>query len=97
MYLLDFLGGDIVMTITSDWQRKFANADWVKMESNIDKPVDPQYLEALKQMPEFIQAYEPYGLKPEEFQHYGAFKATMNQFLGGYDSLVQLIRGYMIV
>ena len=94
---LDFLGGDIVMTITSDWQRKFANADWVKMESNIDKPVDPQYLEALKQMPEFIQAYEPYGLKPEKFQHYGAFKATMNQFLGGYDSLVQLIRGYMIV
>ena len=37
------------------------------------------------------------GMKPEEFQHSGAFKATMNRFLGGYDSLVQLIRGYMIV
>ena len=93
----DFLGGKIIMTITSDWQRKFANADWVKIESTIDKPVDPQYLEALMKIPEFVQAYEPYGLKPEEFQHYGAFKATMNQFLGGYDDLVKVIRSYMIV
>ena len=36
------------------------------------------------------------GMKPEEFEHYGAFLATMNQFLGGYDSLVQLIRTYMV-
>ena len=65
--------------------------------NNMDKPVDEFYLNCLKQIPEFIQAYEPDGLKPEEFQHYGAFLATMKQFLGGYDSLVQLIRGYMIV
>ena len=96
-HFLDFLGGDIVLTITSDWQRKFAGAEWMELESNIDKPVDPKYLAALKQLPEFIKAYEPDGMKPEEFQHYGAFKATMNQFLGGYDSLVQLIRTYMIV
>ena len=67
------------------------------LENNIDKPVDEAYLKALRQIPEFVQAYEPDGLAPEEFQHYGAFLATMNQFLGGYDSLVQLIRKYMIV
>ena len=67
------------------------------LENNIDKPVDPKYLAELKKLPEFIKAYEPDGMKPEEFQHYGAFLATMNQFLGGYDSRVQLIRGYMIV
>ncbi len=96
-HYMDFLGGDIIFTITSDWQRKFANCDWMKIENNMDKPVDEFYLNCLKQIPEFIQAYEPDGLKPEEFQHYGAFLATMKQFLGGYDSLVQLIRGYMIV
>ena len=96
-HYVDFLGGDIIFTITSDWQRKFANCDWMKIENNMDKPVDEFYLNCLKQIPEFIQAYEPDGLKPEEFQHYGAFLATMKQFLGGYDSLVQLIRGYMIV
>jgi transaldolase len=96
-HYVDFLGGDIIFTITSDWQRKFANCDWMKIENNMDKPVDEFYLNCLKQIPEFIQAYEPDGLKPEEFQHYGAFLATMKQFLGGYDSLVQLIRSYMIV
>ena len=96
-HYVDFLGGDIIFTITSDWQRKFANCDWMKIENNMDKPVDEFYLNCLKQIPEFVQAYEPDGLKPEEFQHYGAFLATMKQFLGGYDSLVQLIRGYMIV
>ena len=96
-HYVDFLGGDIIFTITSDWQRKFANCDWIEMKNNMDTPVDEFYLNCLKQIPEFIQAYEPDGLKPEEFQHYGAFLATMKQFLGGYDSLVQLIRSYMIV
>lgn len=96
-HMVDFLGGDIVFTITSDWQRKFADAEWIKLENNMDKPVDPVYVEALRQIPEFIQAYEPDGLKPEEFEHYGAFLATMTQFLGGYDDLVKLIRGYMVV
>ena len=45
---------------------------------------------------EFKKAYFEDGLKPEAFEHYGAFLATMNQFLGGYDDLVKLIRGYMI-
>ena len=45
---------------------------------------------------EFKKAYLEDGLKPEEFEHYGAFLATMNQFLGGYDDLVRLIRSYMM-
>ena len=93
----DFLGGDIVFTITSDWQRKFATSEWIELECNIDKPVEEKYVNILKQIPEFIKAYDPDGLTPEEFEHYGAFVATMNQFLGGYDDLVKLIRSYMIV
>ena len=93
----DFLGGNIVFTITSDWQRKFANSEWIELECNIDKPVEEKYIRMLCQIPDFVKAYEPDGLKPEEFEHYGAFLATMKQFLGGYDSLVQLIGGYMIV
>ena len=36
-------------------------------------------------------------MKPEEFQHYGAFLRTINQFLGSYAGLVELVRKYMIV
>ena len=91
-----FIGGDIVLTITHDWQRKFNNAP-VEIKNNMDTPVDEHLLSLLMEIGEFRKAYLPDGMMPEEFQHYGAFKATMNQFLGGYDSLVQLIRGYMIV
>ena len=90
-----FIGGNIVLTITSDWQRKYNGSD-VEIKNNIDTPVEPKLMEELMKLDEFKKAYLEDGLKPEEFEHYGAFLATMNQFLGGYDDLVRLIRSYMI-
>ena len=55
-----------------------------------------ELLDELMKLDEFKKAYFEEGLKPEAFEHYGAFLATMNQFLGGYDDLVRLIRSYMI-
>ena len=91
----EFIGGDIVLTITSDWQRKYNGSD-VEIKNNIDTPVEPKLMEELMKLDEFKKAYLEDGLKPEEFEHYGAFLATMNQFLGGYDDLVRLIRSYMM-
>jgi len=90
-----FIGGDIILTIPYGWQRKYNNAN-VEIKSNIDTPVDEKLLNELLTLDEFKKAYLPDGLKPEEFQHYGAFLATMNQFLNGYDSLVALLRKYMV-
>ena len=47
-------------------------------------------------MPEFNKAYQPDGLKPEEFETYGATCRTLLQFLGGYDELITIIRKIMI-
>ena len=91
----EFIGGDIVLTITSDWQRKYNGSD-VVIQNNIDTPVADELLGELMKLDEFKKAYFEEGLKPEAFEHYGAFLATMNQFLGGYDDLVRLIRSYMI-
>ena len=91
----EFIGGDIVLTITSDWQRKYNGSD-VEIKNNIDTPVESKLIEELMKLDEFKKAYLEDGLKPEEFEHYGVFLATMNQFLGSYDDLVRLIRSYMI-
>lgn len=91
----EFIGGDVVLTITYDWQRKYNSSDIV-IKNNMDTPVDEKLLNELLKLEEFKKAYLPDGMKPEEFEHYGAFLATMNQFLNGYDSLVQLIRTYMV-
>lgn len=92
---LDFVGAKIVLTIPHGWQMKFNAAD-LEITDKIDQPIDPQTLAKLMKLPEFVKAYAEDGLKPEEFEHYGAFVATLNQFLNGYDDLCKLIRGYMV-
>ena len=90
----DFIGGDVILTIPYAWQRKY-NASAVEVKNNMDSDVDEAVLNELLTLEEFRKAYDE-NLKPEDFQHYGAFLATINQFLNGYDSLVALVRPYMV-
>lgn len=91
-----FIGADIVLTIPYAWQIKY-NASTYEITSTIDKQINPSILEKLRKMPEFLKAYDEDGMKPEEFEHYGAFLITMKQFLEGYDDLRKLIRSFMVV
>jgi len=92
----EFIGGDVSLTIPHGWIKKF-NASSITVENRIDKPVDPRIIDQLsRHMPEFNKAYQPDGLKPEEFETYGATCRTLLQFLGGYDELITIIRKIMI-
>jgi len=91
----ELIGADCVITITQDWQEKL-NASNVEVISRIDKPVDPDVMRQLLTLKEFVKAYEPDGLKPEEFEHYGAFVHTLSTFLDGYDDLLKTVRKYMV-
>ena len=92
----EFIGGDMSMTITYDWQQRF-NASDIEVKNRIDDPVDPKIVSGLeKKFPEFCRAYEEKGMKPEEFEYYGATRRTLLAFLGSYADLVGVIRGIMI-
>jgi len=92
----DFIGGDISLTIPPDWQRRY-NASDVEIKNRIDDPVDPKIIAELKKkFPDFNRAYDENGMKPEEFEHFGATRRTLLSFLGGYCDLVQIIRFIMI-
>ncbi|MCC8116948.1 MAG: transaldolase, partial [Planctomycetes bacterium] len=92
----EFVGGDVVLTITSDWQENI-NKSGIDPTPRMDVPVDPKILGTLqKYFPEFNRAYEPDGMKESEFDDFGATKRTLTQFLGGYASLLEVIRGFMI-
>ena len=91
----DFIGGDIILTIPYKWQRKY-NTSTVEVKNDMDTPIDQKVLDELLSHEEFVKAYDE-NFPPEQFQHYGAFIATMFQFLNGYDSLIQLVRNYMVV
>ena len=49
-----------------------------------------------KRFKEFRQAYEPDGLKVEEFDDYGATRRTLRQFLSGNHDLFKLVRDIMV-
>ncbi len=50
-------------------------------EERIDMPVDPAILERLLTMREFQRAYEPDGMKREEFITFGPCNRTLDQFM----------------
>lgn len=92
----EFIGGDVIMTIPFGFQEKINSCD-IPVISRIDKPVDPKIIETLmNKFPDFKRAYEPDGMTPSEFDQYGATARTMRSFIGAYDSLVAVIRDFMI-
>lgn len=93
----ELIGGDISLTIPHKWIKRFNHSD-ITVENRIDQPVDTKMIEQLKKhLPDFIKAYEPDGMTVEEFDTFGAVNKTLQQFLGGYDDLVAMIRKYMVI
>lgn len=89
------VGGDILGTIPVAFQRKI-NGSQIDIAPKMDEPIKEEWLEQLKTIPEFVQAYEPYGMEPEAFENYGATVDTLRQFSEGYDDLVKIVRKYIL-
>lgn len=95
MQWTEFVGGEVVLTIPAKWQKRF-NASGIDPKPRMDVPVDGKILDALMAIGEFRRAYEADGMRPEEFDMYGATRRTLAQFLGGYAELLAIIRGIML-
>ena len=60
-------------------------------EERIDVPVDQEIIERLLTMPEFRKAYEPDGMKPEEFITFGSTNRTTDQFINdGWNPILNM-------
>ena len=58
----------------------------------IAEPVAPRIMKTLLSIPEFVRAYEPDGMTPEEFDTYGATVRTLRGFLQADADLDTLVR-----
>lgn len=91
-----FLGGDLLMTINPVWWRRMEGAA-LEIRRTIDEDVDEAIVrELLDKIPEYRKIYYEDGLQVEEFNQFGAFKDTMNEFFQGYDAFIDFLRGYML-
>ena len=92
LHWTEFVGGDLAMTIPHRWQLRF-NASAIDPVPRIDVPVDQAIVDELTtRMPDFCRAYEPDGLRPDEFDGYGATARTLRSFIGAYHDLLGAVR-----
>jgi transaldolase len=92
----ELIGGDVVITIPSSWQKRF-NASSVEVRPRMDDPVDPAIVaELAAHYPDFVRAYEPDGLRPDEFDAFPPTARTLRAFVASYHELLHLVSDAMI-
>jgi transaldolase len=78
-HLTELAGADLLISIHPAYQEPFVTQDFAR-EERIGVPVPSDVIERLRQMPEFVRAYEPDGLAVSEFAGYGLTQRTLSQF-----------------
>jgi len=91
----ELIGPGVVLSMPYRWWRQFEASELVP-ERTLERPVDDGVLKELSRIEDFRRAYEPDAMRPEEFVRYGASVHTLNQFLGGAQRLVELVRGRLL-
>jgi transaldolase len=87
----EFVGGDVVVTLPSSWQKRF-NASALTVRERMDDSVDPQYIEGLRAaFPDFVKAYEPDGLSVDDFDGFPPTVRTLRAFIASYHELLAAV------
>ncbi len=95
-HVAELIGSHIIHTIPYKWQLRYNGSDMPIKETTATEN-DPEMIDVLKKnFKDFVRAYEPDGMTPQEFDTYGATRRTLRQFIGGYESLLAIIRDFMI-
>ena len=91
MHWSEFVGGDVVISPPFKWAKLINDSDY-KVEERMDIPVREDIMKTLLSIPEFVRAYEPDGMTPEEFNTFGATARTLRGFLQADADLDALVR-----
>ena len=78
-HMTELAGAKLVMSIHPNYQRPLVQPG-VLQEERIEREVPTDAIARLRTIPEFVRAYEPDGMTPNEFIAYGATQRTLSQF-----------------
>ena len=96
MHWSELIGGDVVISPPSAWQKRFVASD-IEVSSRIDRPVGAEIVDDLyRRFADFRRAYDEGGLAVTEFDSFAPTRRTLRQFLGACDDLRQLVRDVMV-
>ena len=91
----EFIGGDVSLTMTHDWQVKY-NESNTEVKERMHIPVMPEIIKDLSKIADFRRAYEPNGMAIEEFDNFGATVRTLRSFISSWHEFVGVIRDFML-
>jgi transaldolase len=96
MHWSELVGGDVVISPPSAWQKRFVASD-IDPQPRIDTPVDAAIVDDLyRRFEDFRRAYDDGGLAVDEFDSYAPTRRTLRQFLAAGSDLTQLMRDVML-
>jgi transaldolase len=96
MHWSELIGGDVVISPPSAWQKRFIASD-ITVVPRIDTPVAPAIVDDLhRRFADFRRAYDDGGLTVEAFNDFAPTRRTLRQFLGACDDLRKLVRDVLI-
>jgi transaldolase len=95
MHWSELIGGDIVISPPSAWQKRF-NKSGITVESRIDTPVAPEILRGLNKFDDYRRASTEDGLSREEFDRFGPTRRTLRQFIAACHELDGQVREIML-
>jgi len=75
----ELAGADLILSIHPKYQKPLMESNVPKEEKYLAQ-IEPQVLERLYTIKEFVRAYEPDGLSPKEFISFGVTQRTLSQF-----------------
>jgi transaldolase len=79
-HLTEIAGADCVASLVPRFQQEFEETG-LALEKRIEVDVPADVIERLRRVPDFVQAYEPDGMRPNEFITYGVCQRTLSQFV----------------
>jgi len=87
----EFVGGDVIVTLPSAWQKRF-NRSIIEVRERMDDPVDPEYIRQLSVVfPDFVKAYEPTGMTVDDFDTFPPTVRTLRAFIASYHDLLAAV------
>jgi transaldolase len=96
MHWSELIGGDIVISPPSAWQKRFVASD-IAVHPRIDVPVPPHIVDDLhRRFADFRRAYDEGGMTVSEFDAFAPTRRTLRQFLAACADLDQLVRDVLV-
>jgi transaldolase len=90
------IGPGVIHTMPYAWWKQFEASD-IEVEETIGRSVQPEIVATLeRKFKDFQLAYNEGAIPPALFASYGASIHTLNQFLGGFQDLLGLVRERML-